>query len=95
MTTHYVYMLKCRDQTIYTGYTTNIQRRLNEHNSSSKGAKYTRGRRPVILIYFKMFSTKSEALKHEHQLKKIKRHEKEKLIKLAQPNLINVQETDK
>lgn len=77
---YYTYMVRCNDGTLYTGYTTNMERRLFEHNESTKGAKYTRARRPVKLIYFEEFPTHSEACKREAQIKKMKRHEKEQLI---------------
>lgn len=77
---YYTYMVRCNDGTLYTGYTTNIERRLFEHNESAKGAKYTRARRPVKLTYFEEFTTRSEACKREAQIKKMKRHEKEQLI---------------
>lgn len=77
---YYVYILECSDGTFYTGYTTDIKRRLDEHNSSNLGAKYTKGRRPVILRYFKRFQTPSEALKYEYYLKSLSREDKEKLF---------------
>ena len=78
---HFVYMLKCSDGTFYTGYTKEITRRIKEHNESPKGAKYTRGRRPVQLVYMAAYQTRSEALKYEHALKRKPRLEKEKLVK--------------
>ena len=77
---HYVYMLRCSDETFYVGYATEITRRVREHNESPKGAKYTRGRRPVVLVYYVEFETKSEALKYEHVLKKKSRGEKVRLV---------------
>lgn len=76
---HYVYMLKCHDGTFYIGYATEIARRVKEHNHSAKGAKYTRGRRPVTLVYYKMFESKSDALKAEYNLKRKTRLEKEEM----------------
>ncbi|MCL1989354.1 MAG: GIY-YIG nuclease family protein [Defluviitaleaceae bacterium] len=84
---HHVYMLKCQDDTFYVGYTTDIVRRLREHNTSSKGAKYTRGRRPVKLVYYTTFTTKSAALKHEHVLRKQPRKEKERLTQTFEGKL--------
>ena len=78
---HYVYLLKCRDGTFYTGYSTEVARRVREHNASPKGAKYTRGRRPVALVYYMAYPSRSEALKQEQALKKKSRVEKEKLVK--------------
>ena len=73
---HYAYMLRCADNTIYSGYAVDPEKRLAVHNSG-KGAKYTRARRPV---YFEEFETKSEALHREIEFKKLSRKEKEKLI---------------
>lgn len=77
---HFVYLLRCADDTLYTGYTTNIKRRVICHQQK-KGAKYTRGRTPVTLVYFRSFLTKSEALKEEYALKQLSKREKEQLIK--------------
>lgn len=76
---NYIYILKCSDDTLYTGWTTNLEKRIKTHNSK-KGAKYTRGRTPVTLVYFEKFKTKSEALKREITIKKFSREEKLKLI---------------
>ena len=62
MDKHYTYILECKDQTLYTGYTTDLERRLKVHNDG-KGAKYTKIRRPVKLVYHEEFDNKSEALK--------------------------------
>ncbi|OPJ56732.1 GIY-YIG nuclease family protein [Alkalithermobacter paradoxus] len=78
---NYVYILECNDKTLYTGYTNNLERRIDTHNKG-KGAKYTRYRLPVKLLYFETFSTKSEALKREYQIKKMTRKQKENIIKL-------------
>ena len=78
----FVYILKCSDNTYYTGITTDIDRRLIEHNTSSdKAARYTRTRRPVEIIYESSFLTKSEASKEEYRIKKLTRKHKENLIK--------------
>lgn len=76
---HYAYMLRCNDNSIYSGYTTNLEKRLETHNSG-KGAKYTRARLPVKLEYFEEFNDKKEALKREREFKKYKHSEKEKII---------------
>ena len=73
-------MLKCSDDTLYTGITTDIQRRLEEHNSSPKGAKYTRVRRPVELVYTQELEDRSSACKREYEIKQFKREEKLRLI---------------
>lgn len=77
---HYVYVVKCRDGSLYTGYTTDVNRRVWEHNYSSKGAKYTRSRRPVTLVYSESYSTRSEAMKREYAIKHLSRIDKLKLI---------------
>ena len=76
---HYVYILRCADDTLYTGWTTDVQRRLEAHNSG-KGAKYTRSRLPVELVYIEEFSDKTEAQKREYAIKQLTRAEKESLI---------------
>ena len=76
---HFTYILRCQDGTYYTGYTTDIEKRVAVHNQGL-GAKYTRGRTPVELVYFESFSSKSEALKREHAIKKFSREEKERLL---------------
>ena len=73
------YILKCSDGTLYTGWTNNLDKRLKEHNAG-QGAKYTRGRRPVKLVYFEAYDTKQEAMQREFQIKKLTRKEKEALI---------------
>ncbi|UCZ53295.1 GIY-YIG nuclease family protein [Bacillus shivajii] len=77
---HFVYILKCKDNTFYTGYTTNVGRRLKMHEQG-KGAKYTRGRSPLLLVHEECFSTKTEALQREHEIKQLSRSEKLVLIK--------------
>lgn len=76
---HYVYIVECIDGSFYTGYTTDIARRLKEHNSG-KGAKYTRGRCPVKLKYRESFASRSKAQKREYQIKKLSRNKKEELV---------------
>jgi len=76
---HYAYMLRCADDTIYSGYTTDPDRRAAAHNSG-RGAKYTRSRLPVELVFSESFATKSEALKREAALKKLSHTEKLYLI---------------
>lgn len=78
---YYLYILKCADKTLYTGITTDLKRRLKEHNSSYLGAKYTRARRPVKLVYTKKFRNRSTASKAEAKFKKLTRPEKLKIIK--------------
>ena len=76
---NYVYIVRCHDQTLYTGWTNHLKKRIEAHNTG-KGAKYTKARRPVELVYFETFERKSDALKREYQIKQLKRAEKEKLI---------------
>ena len=87
---HYVYMLACNDGTFYTGYATEIIRRVREHNETSKGAKYTRGRRPVKLVYYMECESRSDALKKECVLRKKSKKEKERLINVFDGNSDNV-----
>lgn len=76
----HVYILSCADNTLYTGVTTDLKRRLEEHNSSSLGAKYTRGRRPVALLYSKKFKDRAGAAKEECRIKRLGREEKLALV---------------
>lgn len=77
---YYLYLLKCSDDTLYAGITTDLARRVAEHNSSGKGAKYTRGRRPVVLVYSKEYENRSEATKAEREIRKLSKEEKWGLI---------------
>lgn len=76
----FVYILKCSDNTLYTWVTTDLQRRLLEHNTSVKSAKYTRMRRPVELVYSNEFTTRIEACKEEYRIKLLNRKQKEDII---------------
>lgn len=82
MSVNYVYILECKDGTLYTGWTTDVERRIKEHNSGL-GAKYTRGRYPVQLKYVEKFETKEEAMSREAAIKKLCRAEKIHLIKIS------------
>ncbi len=75
-----LYILQCADKTLYAGITTDVKRRVEEHNSSALGAKYTRGRRPAKLVYSKEFKNRSEATREESRIKKLSRSEKLALI---------------
>jgi len=75
----FVYLLECRDKTYYCGYTTDIKARLAMHNSG-KGAKYTRGRLPVKLVYFERKKSKGAAMKREAEIKRMRRKEKTALF---------------
>lgn len=85
--TNYTYILKCADGTYYTGWTNCIEKRLIAHNNG-KGAKYTRARGPVELVYLEISATKELAMRREAQIKKFKRQAKEKLI--AEGNLADI-----
>lgn len=75
----YVYIVKCNDGTLYTGWTNNLEKRIEAHNAG-RGAKYTKNRRPVELVYNECYETKEEAMKREYAIKQMKRLEKLKLI---------------
>ncbi len=77
---YFVYILKCADETLYTGSTSDIEKRVIVHNTGKAAAKYTRVRRPVVLMYSESFVSKNDALKRECQIKKMSRLEKLKLI---------------
>ena len=75
------YILLCRDQTLYTGITNNLEKRLDAHNNGNTGAKYTRTRRPVQLVYKECYTSRSEAARREYQIKQLSAAEKQELIK--------------
>ncbi len=77
---YFIYILQCNDDTLYTGISTDVQRRLDEHNNSNKGAKYTKVRRPVKLVYSESSKDRSSAAKREIEIKKLKRSKKLELI---------------
>ena len=77
---YFVYILECVDKTLYTGYTNDVAKRVISHNTLKTGARYTKARRPVKLVYSKGCKTKSEALKREIFIKNMKREDKLKLI---------------
>lgn len=76
---NYVYILECRDGTLYTGWTNHLEKRIEAHNQG-KGAKYTKGRGPVKLVYSECYATKKEALRREYAIKQMSRKEKAALI---------------
>ena len=76
---NYTYIVRCKDGTLYTGCTNDIEKRIKAHNEG-KGAKYTKSRRPVKLVYYEEFQTKEEAMKREYAIKHMRRKEKEKII---------------
>lgn len=77
---NYTYMSRCQDGSLYTGWTTDIEKRVRMHNEG-KGAKYTHSRRPVKLVYYETFGTKEEAMSREYAIKRLKKKEKEDLAK--------------
>ena len=79
---HYVYLVHCADSTLYCGWTTDLEKRVRAHNSG-QGAKYTRSRRPVELVYAEEFAEKQKALSREWHLKRLNREEKLRLIETA------------
>lgn len=80
MATHWVYVVRCADGTYYTGYTTDVERRVAEHNDG-EGAKYTRGRTPVELIHRERFDSRSTAMQREAEIKALDRREKRRLVR--------------
>lgn len=84
---HFTYIIKCNDNTLYTGYTNNLLKRVTTHNSKL-GAKYTRSRTPVSLEYYEVFQSKSEAMKREYKIKQLSRDKKIILINNKQFNII-------
>lgn len=83
MTTHntwFVYLLRCNDNSLYAGITTDIERRLHQHNHTKLGAKYTRAKRPVTLAFIESAADKSSASKREYQLRKLTKTSKEQLV---------------
>lgn len=77
---NYTYMVKCADGTLYTGWTNCLEKRLKAHNSGRNGAKYTKTKRPVSLVYYEGFFTKEEAMQREYQIKQFTRERKLELI---------------
>lgn len=73
---NYTYMMKCADGTLYTGWTTSVEKRLKAHNEGKADAKYTRAKRPVELVYYEGYATKEEAMSREYAIKQLTRKEK-------------------
>lgn len=76
---NFTYIVRCSDGTLYTGWTNNLEKRIEEHNRG-KGAKYTRSRKPVALEYFETYETRQSAMKREYEIKQLTREEKLQLI---------------
>ena len=79
MNKNFTYIVECSDHALYTGWTNDLEKRIEAHNTG-KGAKYTKTRRPVRLVYFETFATKEEAMSREYHIKRMSRQEKIKLI---------------
>lgn len=77
---NYTYMVECADGTLYTGWTNCLEKRLKAHNGGRNGAKYTKTKRPVSLVYYEGFFTKEEAMQREYQIKQLTRKRKLELI---------------
>ena len=81
---NYTYIVRCRDGSLYTGWTNNLEKRIPDHNSG-RGAKYTKSRRPVLLASYEEFATKEEAMRREWEIKQLKRQEKQDLVERFRP----------
>lgn len=79
MEKNFTYIVECSDHTLYTGWTNDLEKRITAHNEG-KGAKYTKTRRPVRLVYFETFATKEEAMSREYRIKRLSRRKKQQLI---------------
>jgi putative endonuclease len=80
---NYTYIVRCADDTLYTGWTNSLSKRLKAHNGGKDGAKYTRFKRPVQLVYFEGFKTKQEAMHREYEIKQMTRARKLELVQLS------------
>jgi len=85
----YLYIVSCSDGSLYTGITTDVERRVLEHNDGPNGARYTRAKRPVTLCFTMPFPSRSEASKAEHKVKKLSRSQKERLISNGDKTLVS------
>lgn len=80
----YVYIVRCADNSLYTGIAMNVEQRIDEHNNNNRlAAKYTRSRRPVVLVYQQRLSSRSDAAKREAVIKRLTKGEKERLIQMS------------
>ena len=84
---YYLYILKCHDSTLYTGITTDLERRIKEHNFSDLGARYTHARRPVELVYYKKMANRSLASREEYRVKNLTRPKKLEIIAFKASNI--------
>lgn len=78
---YFVYLVRCKDSSLYCGITTDVNRRIDEHNTGARSAKYTRSRRPVTLVYVEEVTSREDALKREYSIKKLSKLKKEQLLK--------------
>ena len=85
---NYIYIVKCKDKTLYTGWTNDLDKRIKAHNDGL-GAKYTKSRRPVKLVYHEEYNTKQEAMSREYAIKQMTRQEKLKLIKTSKKDRLD------
>ena len=90
---NYTYIVKCSDETFYTGWTNDLEKRIEMHNSG-KGAKYTKARLPVELVYYEAFDTKEEAMSREWHIKKLRLAKKEQLVQSGEKNLVKACKKD-
>ena len=81
---HYAYIVQCADNSYYCGYTNDLEKRIETHNRG-QGAKYTRARLPVVLVYYEVFDSKQEAMSREWHLKQLSHHDKMELAKGFKP----------
>lgn len=89
---NYTYIVRCRDGSLYTGWTNDLEKRIRAHNEG-RGAKYTKSRRPVVLAYYEEFCSKEEAMRREWEIKHMKR--KEKIRMIEEKEIIREQETER
>lgn len=80
---NYTYMVRCKDGSLYTGWTNNLEKRVQAHNQGT-GAKYTKSRRPVELVYYEEYESKIDAMKREYEIKQLPKKKKEELISFNQ-----------
>lgn len=90
--THVVYVLECADGSYYTGYTTDVERRVREHNEGD-GAKYTRGRAPVSLVHVECYDSQSAAMAREYEIKQFSRPQKERLVEESEASSLAESDT--
>ena len=84
----YCYIVQCNDRTFYCGWTLDLERRIEEHNSENSKTKYTRRRQPVVLVYSEEFDTRAKAAQRESRIKELSRKEKIKVIQSKNPEFI-------